>query len=86
MVRTSITRKGQTTVPYALRRKWQTSQVLWELHPDGSAIVRPAPDVMKLFGAAGSAQARDPNEHEAAADAMAQDGQEDSTGDATGSR
>ena len=30
--------------------------------PDGSALVRPVPDIMSLFGSAHTGQARDPGE------------------------
>jgi hypothetical protein len=62
MVRTLITSKGQTTVPVEIRRNWKSAEILWELCPDGSARVRPAPAVMALFGAARSAIPRDPQE------------------------
>jgi bifunctional DNA-binding transcriptional regulator/antitoxin component of YhaV-PrlF toxin-antitoxin module len=62
MVRTLITSKGQTTVPIEIRRNWKGSEILWEACPDGTARVRPAPDVMTLFGAAGSSVPRDPRE------------------------
>ncbi|MBE7538493.1 MAG: AbrB/MazE/SpoVT family DNA-binding domain-containing protein [Opitutaceae bacterium] len=70
MVRTTITSKGQTTVPVELRRIWKTSGVLWEVCEDGSARVRPAPDVMTLFGAAGDGRGRDPDEMAKARRAM----------------
>jgi bifunctional DNA-binding transcriptional regulator/antitoxin component of YhaV-PrlF toxin-antitoxin module len=62
MVRTLITSKGQTTVPVEIRRNWKSSEILWEACEDGTARVRPAPDVMALFGAARSATPRDPQE------------------------
>ena len=70
MVRTSITSKGQTTVPVELRRIWRTSEVLWEACEDGSARVRPAPDVMALFGAANDGKRKDPAEMTKAREAM----------------
>ena len=70
MVRTTITSKGQTTVPLALRRKWKTSVMLWEACEDGSARVRPAVDVMALYGAAGDGTPRDPEEKARAREAM----------------
>jgi len=73
MVRTKITSKGQTTIPSVFRKKWKTSQIIWEINPDGSAIVRPVPDVMDLFGAAGSPQPKDRDEREQAHDAIAED-------------
>ncbi len=71
MVRTTITSKGQTTVPLGLRRLWKTSHIVWAENPDGSAIVRPAPDVMDLFGAAANETPRDPEEKEHAIAAVA---------------
>jgi bifunctional DNA-binding transcriptional regulator/antitoxin component of YhaV-PrlF toxin-antitoxin module len=62
MVRTLITSKGQTTVPIEIRRNWKGTEILWEVCPDGTARVRPVPDVMALFGAARSATPRDPRE------------------------
>jgi hypothetical protein len=32
---------------------WKTSQVLWDLNPDGTARVSPTPDIMSLLGSAG---------------------------------
>lgn len=62
MVRTFITSKGQTTVPVEFRRAWKSTELLWEANDDGSVRVRPAPDLMKLFGAARSTLPRDPDE------------------------
>jgi bifunctional DNA-binding transcriptional regulator/antitoxin component of YhaV-PrlF toxin-antitoxin module len=70
MVRTSITSKGQTTIPVEFRKKWNTSEVIWELHEDGSANVRPVPDVMSLFGAAHDGKPRDSREKAKAREAM----------------
>jgi bifunctional DNA-binding transcriptional regulator/antitoxin component of YhaV-PrlF toxin-antitoxin module len=70
MVRTLITSKGQTTVPIEIRRHWKGAEILWEACPDGTARVRPAPDVMTLFGAARSATPRDPREKTRARELM----------------
>jgi bifunctional DNA-binding transcriptional regulator/antitoxin component of YhaV-PrlF toxin-antitoxin module len=70
MVRTLITSKGQTTVPVEIRRNWKTSEILWEACADGTAHVRPAPDVMALFGAARSALPCDPREKARARELM----------------
>ena len=59
MVITSLTSKGQTTVPGSIRRHWQTREVYWEQCPDGSAIVRPVKDIVDLFGIAKSALPKD---------------------------
>ena len=74
MVRTLITSKGQTTVPIEIRRQWKGAEILWESCPDGTARVRPAPDVMALFGAARSATPRDAREKVRAREAMGRGG------------
>lgn len=71
MVRTSVTSKGQTTIPSKFRKQWKASQVIWEACPDGSARVRPLPDVQSLFGALASARAKDPHEKGRARAALA---------------
>ncbi|MGO8678278.1 MAG: AbrB/MazE/SpoVT family DNA-binding domain-containing protein [Limisphaerales bacterium] len=73
MVRTRITSKGQTTIPSIFRRKWKASQVFWESNPDGSAVVRPVPDAMALFGIASDGRRKDPREKEKADEAIAED-------------
>lgn len=50
MVKTRISSKGQTTVPRRFLKLWKTSQVLWDLNPDGTARVSPTPDIMALMG------------------------------------
>ena len=62
MVKTLISSKGQTTIPAKYRSRWKSTQVVWEDMPDGSALVRPVPDIMSLFGSAKSAPLRDPGE------------------------
>lgn len=71
MVRTRITSKGQTTIPSEFRKNWKTSQVFWEEGPDGSAVVRPAPNAASLLGIAGDGRPRDPREMEQAHQAIA---------------
>ena len=73
MVKTQVSSKGQTTIPVDFRNRWRSSQVIWTANPDGSASVRPAPDVMALRGKAGSTKSRLANERELAGEAMAQD-------------
>jgi len=73
MVKTQISSKGQTTIPITFRNRWHASQVIWTSNPDGSASVRPAPDVMALLGRAGSKKPRLKNEREIAADEIAND-------------
>lgn len=77
MVRTSITSKGQTTIPSTFRKRWKTSQVLWESNPDGSAVVRPVPDVMALFGVAGDGKRRDLQEKDKAEKGIAEDAEKE---------
>jgi bifunctional DNA-binding transcriptional regulator/antitoxin component of YhaV-PrlF toxin-antitoxin module len=64
MVKTHISSKGQTTIPAKFRARWKSLEVLWEEMPDGSAQVRPVPDIMSLLGSAKSPLPRDPNEKE----------------------
>jgi bifunctional DNA-binding transcriptional regulator/antitoxin component of YhaV-PrlF toxin-antitoxin module len=62
MVKTTISSKGQTTIPSVFRKKWKTSQVLWDLNPDGTARVSPTPNIMSLLGSAADGKPRDPDE------------------------
>ena len=62
MVKTHISSKGQTTIPVKFRARWKSAEVVWEDMPDGSAQVRPVPDIMSLLGSAHTEQVRDPNE------------------------
>ena len=62
MVKTHISSKGQTTIPAKFRARWKSSEVVWEDMPDGSAQVRPVPDIMSLFGSAHTAKPRDSDE------------------------
>jgi bifunctional DNA-binding transcriptional regulator/antitoxin component of YhaV-PrlF toxin-antitoxin module len=76
MVKTRISSKGQTTIPSEFRKRWKTSQVFWEMGPKGTAVVRPVPDAMALFGIAGNAKPRDPREMDKAHQAIADDASE----------
>jgi antitoxin PrlF len=52
MPQSTLTDKGQTTVPAEVREalKIQPRQRLaWEIQADGSAVVRPQPSALKLF-------------------------------------
>jgi len=60
--------------PIEIRREWKGAEILWEACPDGTARVRPAPDVMALFGAARSATPRDAREKTRAREAMGRGG------------
>lgn len=77
MVRTLITSKGQTTIPSTFRKRWKTRQVLWESNPDGSAVVRPAPDALALFGIASDGKRKDPREKQKAEDGIAEDAEKE---------
>lgn len=70
MTTTSITSKGQTTIPIELRKVWRTKAVVWETCADGTVRVRPVPDVMALFGAAHDGKPRDVDEKRITRDAM----------------
>ena len=50
MVKTRVSGKGQTTIPRHFLKLWKTSQVIWDLNPDGTARVSPQPDIMTLMG------------------------------------
>jgi len=70
MVRTRISSKGQTTIPSVLRKKWKVAQVFWDINPDGTARVSPAPDLMSLLGSAPHGGLRDPDEKKKARQAI----------------
>ena len=49
----TLTDKGQTTVPQEIRQALGVAprqRLTWELRQDGSAVVRPIPSVMELAG------------------------------------
>lgn len=53
MVTSTLTDKGQTTVPREIREALELSprqRLVWEKRPDGSAVIRPLPSVMELAG------------------------------------
>ncbi|HEV2692799.1 MAG TPA: hypothetical protein VG347_07865 [Verrucomicrobiae bacterium] len=50
--------------------------MFWEMGPKGTAVVRPVPDAMALFGIAGNGKPRDPQEMAKAHQAIADDGNE----------
>ncbi len=62
MVKTLISIKGQTTIPAKDRTRWKSTQGVREDLPDGSALARPVPNILSLFGSANSAQLRNPEE------------------------
>lgn len=52
-MQSTLTAKGQTTVPKELRDLWKLSpgaKVKWFIHPDGSAVIRPIHSVSALKG------------------------------------
>jgi hypothetical protein len=62
MVKTLISSKGRSTIPAKDRTRGKSTQGVCEDLPDGSALVRPVPDILSLFRSASSAQLRDPEE------------------------
>lgn len=53
MLTSTLTDKGQTTVPQEIREALGVSprqRLVWEIRKDGSAAVRPMPSVMELAG------------------------------------
>jgi bifunctional DNA-binding transcriptional regulator/antitoxin component of YhaV-PrlF toxin-antitoxin module len=62
MVKTKVSSKGQTTIPRKFLKLWKTSQVLWDLNPDGTARVAPTPNLMSLLGSASDGKPRNPDE------------------------
>ena len=70
MVRTNVSSKGQTTIPRAILKAWNTRQVLWDLNPDGSARVAPAPNIMSLMGSAAGDLPRDLQEKQKSREAI----------------
>ena len=53
MVTSTLTDKGQTTVPQEIREAMGAAprqRLVWEARKDGSAVVRPMPSVMELAG------------------------------------
>ena len=72
MVKTYGSSKGQTTIPAAFRARWKSVEVVWEELPDGSAQVRPVPDIKMLLGSARTRAARDPQEKDKGRQAWAE--------------
>jgi len=53
MLISTLTDKGQTTVPQEIRQALGVAarqRLVWEARNDGSAVVRPVPSVMELAG------------------------------------
>jgi len=53
MVTSTLTDKGQTTVPQEIREALgfaPRQRLVWKIRKDGSAVVRPMPSVMELAG------------------------------------
>jgi bifunctional DNA-binding transcriptional regulator/antitoxin component of YhaV-PrlF toxin-antitoxin module len=53
MLTSTLTDKGQTTVPLEVRVALGIAprqRLVWEIREDGSAVVRPMPSVMELAG------------------------------------
>ncbi|MGD0410487.1 MAG: hypothetical protein ABSC18_02190 [Verrucomicrobiota bacterium] len=53
-----------------MRKKWKAAQVFWDISPDGTARVSPAPDLMSLLGSASHDRPRDPDEKKKARHAI----------------
>jgi len=53
MPQSTLTDKGQTTVPAEVREALKIKprqQLAWEIQDDGSVVVRPQPSALDLFG------------------------------------
>ena len=53
MLTSTLTDKGQTTVPQEIREALGVAprqRLVWEIRKNGSAVVRPMPSVMELAG------------------------------------
>jgi antitoxin PrlF len=53
MPQSTLTDKGQTTIPARVRKAMNLQphqQIVWDVQPDGSAIVRPQRSALELFG------------------------------------
>jgi bifunctional DNA-binding transcriptional regulator/antitoxin component of YhaV-PrlF toxin-antitoxin module len=53
MATSTLTDKGQTTVPQEIREALKVKprqRLSWSLREDGSAVVRPQPSALDLFG------------------------------------
>ncbi|HZM04601.1 MAG TPA: type II toxin-antitoxin system PrlF family antitoxin [Candidatus Saccharimonadales bacterium] len=53
MAISTLTDKGQTTVPQEIRDALKVKprqRLTWSLRDDGTAVVRPQPSALKLFG------------------------------------
>jgi bifunctional DNA-binding transcriptional regulator/antitoxin component of YhaV-PrlF toxin-antitoxin module len=59
MVTSTLTDKGQTTVPREIRKALKVKarqRLTWSVRQDGAAIVRPQPSALELFGSLKSAK------------------------------
>lgn len=59
MASSTLTDKGQTTVPQEIRKALNVKprqRLEWTVCPDGTAIVQPQPSALKLFGTLRSAK------------------------------
>ena len=54
----------------SILKKWKTSQVLWDMLPDGSARVSPQPDIMSLYGSMSDGSPEHPDEKKGARQAI----------------
>jgi len=53
MPQSTLTEKGQTTVPVQIRKAMNLiphQKIQWVFHPNGYALVRPQPSALDLYG------------------------------------
>ncbi|MEW6235872.1 MAG: type II toxin-antitoxin system PrlF family antitoxin [Candidatus Omnitrophota bacterium] len=53
MPQSTVTEKGQTTVPVQVRKAMNLTphqKIQWEIQPDGSVLVRPQSSALDLYG------------------------------------
>ena len=78
MMQSTITDKFQTTIPLEVRQALKLAprqRVSYEVRPDGSAVMRPVPQLDELFGSVklGKPVASSRDEKRAARDAIARE-------------
>jgi antitoxin PrlF len=60
MMESTVTSKGQTTIPQKVRKALNVKprqRIAWEIKPDGTALVRPEASALALFGSLKSKKA-----------------------------
>ena len=53
MIKSTVTEKGQTTIPLPVRETEPQTSLDREVRSDGSVLIKSLPDVMELFGILG---------------------------------